>query len=162
MAPATRRSTWPTFGLLFAVGVASAFVTRLASDLAPTVLAASVGEANATAPIFAAITLGAGVLFARRLGSLGAVLGAQKSVVVSTAAALGCALVAPLCSTLLAALAVAVALGAALALHLDSALPFSLTALEDRRCGLASGLYLGGIFAGSHLAAILLTTPPPS
>ena len=161
VAPMTSRAAWPTFGLLFAVGVASAFVTRLASDLAPTMLAASVGAANQTAPLFAATTLGAGVIFARRLGSLGAVLGAQKSVVASTAAALACALFAPLCSTLLAALAVAVTLGAALALHLDSALPFSLAALEHRRAGLASGLYLGGIFAGSHLAATLLTTPPP-
>jgi len=151
-APVTAARIAPPLPLVvFGLGVLSAFITRLASDVVPTVLAMRVG----TPASMAAVTLGASTLLAPSLGAVGVTLGSRRGVVTSALVALACGALAPIAGSLGSAAAIAVALGAALALHLDCALPFSLEALPRERAGLSAGLYLGGAFAGSQLAPLV-------
>jgi hypothetical protein len=150
----TERSGRAFVGIIFAVGIASAFVTRLASDVVPAILASRLGSGGSTLALLSATTLGAATLLAPSLGALGAAVGSPRSLVWSLVVAVICGSLAPLCSSIASAGAVSVVLGAALALHLDSALPFSLGSLSLDRAGLSAGLYLGGVFAGSQLAVL--------
>ena len=138
--------------IVFLVGIASAFVTRLASDVVPTILARTGGGVPA---LFSATTLGAATIFAASIGPLGISLGSRRGVIGSAALAAVCAAVAPLSASLLGGAAIAIVLGASLAVHLDCALPFALGSLPLDRAGLSAGLYLGGVFAGSQLAQVV-------
>jgi hypothetical protein len=151
----SERSPLALFALVFAVGVVSAFVTRLASDVVPSILATRVARGDPNPALFSATTLGVGTLLAPTLGAVGASLGSRSGALGSVALALACGVAAPLATSFVSAGAIAVLLGAALALHLDCALPFSLESLPANRAGLSAGLYLGGVFAGSQLAPIV-------
>lgn len=144
-----------SLALVFAVGIVSAFVTRLASDVVPTILAMRVAWGDANPALFSAATLGVGTLLAPTLGGVGASFGSRSGALGSVVVAVLCGVAAPLASSLVGAGGIAVALGAALALHLDCALPFSLESLPASRAGLSAGLYLGGVFAGSQLAPLV-------
>jgi hypothetical protein len=138
--------------VVFAIGIASAVVTRLASDVVPKLLAARVEGALATPELLSAATLGVATLLSPSLGSVGRALGSGRGAIASVAVAIASACAAPLATSFLGATAVAFAIGAALALHLDCALPFALGSLPVARAGLSSGVYLGGVFAGTQLA----------
>ncbi|MBM4266450.1 MAG: hypothetical protein FJ144_07555 [Deltaproteobacteria bacterium] len=158
-APTDVEALAPASGAILAivlfVGMVSAFVTRLASDVVPSLLASRLGSGAATPSLLAAAILGSGTVLAPTLSGVGLTFGTRFGVLGSAAIAAGCAAVAPLCTSIVAALAVAIVLGGAMAVHLDCALPFALGSLPLRRAGLSAGLYLGGVFAGSQLASLV-------
>jgi len=144
----------------FAAGVVSAFVTHLAGQVVPAVLASRLGHDD-TAPAFlSALSLGATTVFAPSLAPLGAAAGTRTAVLASLIVAALCGAAAPYCASVLSAGAVAVVVGAALALYLDCALPLAFELLPAAVAGLAAGLYLGGIFAGSQLANLATSFAP--
>jgi hypothetical protein len=161
-SPATRDPAPPSverpepvgigLAVVFALGIASALVTRLAFEVVPRIVGARVELV--TPDFVSTATLGIATFLSPSLGSVGAALGSGRGVIVSVAVAVACGLAAPFAASLAGAAAVAIALGAALALHLDCALPYALGSLPLSRAGLSSGLYLGGVFAGTQLAAV--------
>jgi len=158
MATPTERAPGGGLGaapsVVFAIGIVSAFITRLAYDVVPTILTARLGSGDAAPALLSAATLGSTTLLAPPLGGLSGRLGSRRGALGSVALAVACAAIAPFAASVVVAGAIAIVLGAALALHLDCALPFSLQSLPPERAGLSAGLYLGGIFAGSQLAPL--------
>jgi hypothetical protein len=153
LAPAA--ASGAILAIVLFVGMVSAFVTRLASDVVPSLLASRLGSGAATPSLLAAAILGSGTILAPTLSGIGLTFGTRFGVLGSAAIAAACAAVAPVCTSVVAALALAIVLGGAMAVHLDCALPFALGSLPRRRAGLSAGLYLGGVFAGSQLASLV-------
>jgi len=140
----------------FAVGGVSAALTRLAGEVVPNTLALRLTEGTASAEALSAVIVGTGALLAPTLAPIAVAVGARVGLVTSLLGAALCAVAAPLCGSILTAAAVGVTMGVALALYLDCALPCAFEVLPHRRLGLSAGLYLGGVFAGSQLAALAL------
>jgi len=143
--------------LAFVLGGISAFVTRLAAEVVPGLLAVNVTSSQPPTELLSAMTMGASAIFAPSLAPVAVAAGNRTSLIVSVIGAVLCVAAAPLCGSVLTAAAVAVVMGAALAMHLDCALPCAFEVLPSRRCGLSAGLYLGGIFAGSQLALLWMS-----
>ncbi|HXJ34708.1 MAG TPA: hypothetical protein VMS22_11810 [Candidatus Eisenbacteria bacterium] len=138
--------------LAFACGLVSALVAIVSTDLVPGALSAA--GAAGTASLAAIVAL-AGTLGASAMGRVGSGIGSGRGLVAGLVASLVCRGVAPWCGSFVPGLAVAIVAGAALALHLTTALPFTLSAQPEGRAGLGTGLYVGGAMVGSQLARVL-------
>lgn len=139
--------------IAFLCGLASALVVILATALIPSALVARTGGVDA-ATIASVVAL-ASALGASAMSRLGTRIGSGRGLVLGLAASVLCRAVAPWHAGLAPALVLATITGAALALHLATALPFSLSAQAPGRAGLATGLYVGGAIVGSQLARLL-------
>jgi hypothetical protein len=116
------------------IGIVSAFVTRLAYDVVPTILTSRLGSGDTTPALLSAATLGGTTLFApplqrsaRKPARQPQQGGDRRRVHINRA----------LSTSFVIAAAIAIVLGAAPALHLDCALQFILESLPPDRAELS-------------------------